>query len=129
MSSDPIDFTACRQCACSMARRRSRELSRFYDERMRGSGVRISQFTLMATLIQTGPMAATRLADFLGLERTTLTRNLRPLLRDGLLIVQDDADRRVHKIAITPQGEEAARRAFPFWRKAQDEALARQAAS
>jgi DNA-binding MarR family transcriptional regulator len=124
MDSDAIDFAACRQCACSAARRKSRELSRFYDERMRGSGVRISQFTLMATLIQTGPMAATRLADFLGLERTTLTRNLRPLLRDGLLIVQDDADRRVHRIAITSKGEEAARRAFPFWRKAQDAALA-----
>ena len=129
MDSDAIDFTACRQCACAAARRRSRELSRFYDERMRGSGVRISQFTLMATLIQTGPMAATRLADFLGLERTTLTRNLRPLLRDGLVIVEDDADRRVRKIAITPKGEEAARRAFPFWRKAQDAALVRQAAA
>ena len=129
MDSDAIDFTACRQCACTAARRRSRELSRFYDKRMRGSGVRISQFTLMATLIQTGPMAATRLADFLGLERTTLTRNLRPLLRDGLVIVEDDADRRVRKIAITPKGEEAARRAFPSWRKAQDAALVRQAAA
>ena len=94
MDSDPIDFSACRQCACSAARRKSRELTRFYDETMRGSGVRISQFSLLATLVQTGPMAATRLAGFLGLERTTLTRNLRPLLRDGLVILEDDTDRR-----------------------------------
>ena len=124
MDSDAIDFPACRQCACSAARRKSRELTRFYDQAMRGSGVRVSQFNLLATLIQTGPIAATRLAGLLGLERTTLTRNLRPLLRDGLIIVKDDADRRVHRIAIMPKGAEAARKAFPFWRTAQDAALA-----
>ena len=129
MDSDPIDFSACRQCACSAARRKSRELTRFYDETMRGSGVRISQFSLLATLVQTGPMAATRLAGFLGLERTTLTRNLRPLLRDGLVTMKDAADRRVHKVAVTAKGAEAARAAFPFWRKAQDAALARLPAS
>jgi DNA-binding MarR family transcriptional regulator len=123
MDLDGIDFAACRQCACSLARRRSRELTRYYDKALRASGMRVSQFSLLATLVQTGPMAATRLADFLGLERTTLTRNVRPLLRDGLVIIEDDADRRVRKIAITPEGTEAARRAFPFWRRAQDAAL------
>jgi DNA-binding MarR family transcriptional regulator len=99
--------------------------ARFYERAMRGSGLRASQFTLLATLIQTGPMPATRLADFLGLDRTTLTRNLRPLHRDGLVTIEDGADRRVHKTAITAQGAEAARRAYPAWRKAQDAALAR----
>ena len=91
---------------------------------MRGSGLRSPQFTLLATLIQTGPLATTRLAGLLGLERTTLTRNLRPLLRDGLVIVEDGDDRRVHRIAVTTKGVEAARKAFPLWRKAQDAALA-----
>jgi DNA-binding MarR family transcriptional regulator len=127
MTADAIDFTECRQCACSAARRRSRELTRFYEQAMRGSGLRASQFTLLATLIQTGPMPATQLAGFLGLERTTLTRNLRPLVRDGHVVIEDGADRRVHKIAITAKGEETARAAFPFWRKAQDAALARTA--
>jgi DNA-binding MarR family transcriptional regulator len=127
MTADAIDFADTRQCACSAARRRSRELTRFYERTMRGSGLRASQFTLLATLIQTGPTPATRLADFLGLERTTLTRNLRPLLRDGFVVVEEGADRRVHKVAITAKGQEAARRAFPAWRKAQDAALARQA--
>lgn len=125
MTADTIDFAETRQCACSAARRRSRELTRFYERSMRGSGLRASQFTLLATLVQTGPMPATRLADFLGLERTTLTRNLRPLLRDGHVTIEDGADRRVHKIAITAKGVEAAHGAFPFWRKAQDAALAR----
>ena len=125
MNADPIDFIACRQCVCTAARRRSRELTRAFEKAMRGSGVRGTQFTLLATLVQTGPLPTTRLADFLGLERTTLTRNLRPLIRDGLVRVEEGEDRRVHKVAITEKGEEAARRAFPFWRQAQDAALSR----
>jgi DNA-binding MarR family transcriptional regulator len=119
-----LDFVACRQCVCTAARRRSRELTRAFEKAMRGSGLRSTQFNLLATLIQTGPLPATRLADFLGLERTTLTRNLRPLIRDGFIRVDEGEDRRIRKAAITSTGEEAARRAFPFWRKAQDAALA-----
>ncbi len=96
---------------------------------MRGTGVRTTQFNVLATLVQTGPTAATRLAAFLGLERTTLTRNLRPLVRDGLVRFEDDPDKRVHRIAITPKGEETARTAFPLWKKAQDAALAMPAGS
>jgi DNA-binding MarR family transcriptional regulator len=129
MTSDVVDFAETRHCACAAARRKSRELTRFYEQSMRGSGLRAAQFTLLATLIQTGPMPATRLADFLGLERTTLTRNLRPLLRDGHVTIEDAADRRVHKVSITARGAEAARSAFPFWRRAQDAALAGLSAS
>ena len=78
--------------------------------------------------IQTGPIPTTRLADFQGLERTTLTRNLGPLIRDGFVRIDEGEDRRVRKVAITPAGEEAARRAFPFWKKAQEAALAAAAA-
>jgi DNA-binding MarR family transcriptional regulator len=124
MESEQVDFLATRQCVCTAARRRSRDLTRAFEKAMRGSGVRGTQFTLLATLIQTGPIATTRLADFQGLERTTLTRNLRPLIRDGLVQIDEAEDRRVRKVAITPAGEEAARRAFPFWKKAQDAALA-----
>jgi DNA-binding MarR family transcriptional regulator len=124
MKSEQVDFVATRRCVCTAARRRSRDLTRAFEKAMRGSGVRGTQFTLLATLIQTGPIATTRLADFQGLERTTLTRNLRPLIRDGLVQIDEAEDRRVRKVAITPAGEEAARRAFPFWKKAQDSALA-----
>jgi DNA-binding MarR family transcriptional regulator len=124
MADGEIDFADTRQCACSAARRKSRELTRFYERSMRGSGLRAAQFTLLATLIQTGPVPATRLADLLGLERTTLTRNLRPLVRDGHVIIEGAADRRVHKVvSITARGAAAARRAYPFWRRAQDAAL------
>jgi DNA-binding MarR family transcriptional regulator len=124
MESEEVDFVACRQCVCTAARRQSRELTRAFEKAMRGSGVRGTQFTLLATLVQTGPIPTTRLADFQGLERTTLTRNLGLLVRDGLVRIDEGEDRRVRKVAITPAGEEAARRAYPFWKKAQDAALA-----
>ncbi len=124
MGPEQLDFVATRQCVCTAARRRSRDLTRAFEKAMRGSGVRGTQFTLLATLIQTGPIPTTRLADFQGLERTTLTRNLGPLVRGGFVRIEEGEDRRVRKVAITPVGEEAARRAFPFWKKAQEAALA-----
>ena len=64
MESEEVDFVACRQCVCTAARRHSRALTRAFEKAMRGSGVRGTQFTLLATLIQTGPLPTTRLADF-----------------------------------------------------------------
>ncbi len=124
MDREDVDFPATRQCVCTAARRNSRDLTRVFEKAMRGSGVRGTQFTLLATLVQTGPIPTSRLAEFQGLERTTLTRNLSRLVRDGLVRVEEGEDRRVRKVTITPAGEDVARRAFPFWKKAQDAALA-----
>lgn len=124
MQSENADFLATRQCVCTAARRKSRDLTRVFEKAMRGSGVRGTQFTLLATLVQTGAIATTRLADFQGLERTTLTRNLTRLVRDGFVRIDEGEDRRVRRVTITPAGKEAARRALPFWKKAQDAALA-----
>jgi DNA-binding MarR family transcriptional regulator len=122
MTADPIDFAACRACACTAIRRASRTITHHYDEALRDSGLRTTQFTLLATLVQTGPMPMTPLAAFLSLERTTLTRNLKSLLRDGLVESRAQKDGRVRKIAITAKGEAKARGAFPLWKKAQESA-------
>jgi DNA-binding MarR family transcriptional regulator len=114
MAADAFDFRACQQCVCSAMRKASRAITHHYDAELRGSGLRVTQFTLLATLAQTGPM------PFLGLERTTLTRNLKPLLRDKLVEPRDEKDARIRRIAITSRGEAAARAAFPLWKKAQD---------
>ena len=127
MDSEDIDFAAARQCVCTAARRHSRDLTRAFEKTMRGSGIRGTQFTLLATLVQTGPIATTRLADFQGLERTTLTRNLALLVRAGFVRIDEAEDRRVRNVSITPAGEAAACRAYPFWKKAQDAALAARA--
>lgn len=124
MEREQVDFAATRQCVCTAARRNSRDLTRAFEKAMRGSGVRGTQFTLLATLVQTGPIPTTRLAEFQGLERTTLTRNLGRLVRDGFVQIEEGEDRRVRRVTITAAGKEAAQRAFPFWKKAQDAALA-----
>ena len=112
-----------RNCTCSALRRATRALTAHYEAHFRGSGLRGTQFTILSVLAQAGPLPMTRLADLLGVERTTLTRNLSRLVREGFVRIDEGQDRRVRKVAITPAGEEAARRAFPFWKKAQDAAL------
>src|SRR5271167_985925 len=117
-------FRACLGSACASPRRATRAVTHHYDAIMRGSGLRSTQFTILTTLVQTGPMSMTRLAAILGLDRTTLTRNLKPLARDGLVEFCEQRDGRVPKVAITTRGEAAARDAFPLWSEAQNSATA-----
>jgi DNA-binding MarR family transcriptional regulator len=114
----------CGNCFCFGLRRAARIVTQHYDRHLRQAGLRATQFTVLATLAQTGPMPLNRLARRLGLERTTLTRNLRPLEARGWVRIETEEDRRVHRVAITPAGETAARDALPLWRKAQASAPA-----
>ena len=114
----------CGNCYCFGLRRAARIVTQHYDRHLRQAGLRATQFTVLATLAQTGPMPLNRLARRLGLERTTLTRNLRPLEAKGWLTVTVEEDRRVHSVAITSAGEKAANDALPLWRKAQSSAPA-----
>ncbi len=79
----------------------------------------MTQFTLLTMLALGGPLPLSRVADRLGMERTTLTRNLKPLLASGLVSVGPGDDRRVRTIAITAKGQRAAVAALPRWRSAQ----------
>jgi DNA-binding MarR family transcriptional regulator len=116
---DP-DFIACRSCACATLRRASRVLTQHYERSFRGSGLRATQFTLLAVLTQTGPLPLSALAAQAGLERTTLTRNLQPLQAKGLVcVLPTDGDQRVRRVELTRSGLVAARKALPAWRKAQ----------
>jgi len=73
---DPT-FLACHGCACWRLRQASRAVTRHYERALRGRGLRATQFSLLALLTQTGPLTVSELAAKLGVERTTLTRNLR----------------------------------------------------
>jgi DNA-binding MarR family transcriptional regulator len=99
-------------------------VTQHFDRMMRPSGLRTTQFTLLVTLAELGPMPMTRLAARLGLERTSLTRNLKPLEAKGWVTVEADADRRVRNVGITVAGRAKARTALPLWRKAQAGAAA-----
>lgn len=113
-------FLECQACQCLEARRKAHHLTRLYDEALRPFGLTVNQFSLLATLIVAGPQPVTSLAAHLGIDRTTLTRNLALGERDGLIeTVADRKDRRVRLVAITQAGLARARQALPAWRAAQ----------
>lgn len=117
MASD--ELWECQACACFAVRRAARVITQHYDRSLRPSGLRVTQFTLLTMLALGGPLPLSRVADRLGMERTTLTRNLQPLLMKRLVAVQYGDDRRVRTIASTAKGRRAAVAALPQWRKAQ----------
>jgi DNA-binding MarR family transcriptional regulator len=119
MADDAEIFRECRDCLCFAVRRAARAVTQHYERHLRPSGLRATQFTVLVWLAQTGPMPINRLASEMGLERTTLSRNLRPLLAKRWIAVSEEADRRVHSVAITAKGRAVAREALPAWRKAQ----------
>ncbi len=106
-------------CMCASVRRASRALTNLYDDILAPSGLRVMQFSLLVRLIDVDEAALTHLAEVQAIDRTTLTRTLAPLERDGLVTVTAGADRRTRIVRITDAGRAAMKRAFPYWREAQ----------
>ncbi|MFN4091028.1 MAG: MarR family winged helix-turn-helix transcriptional regulator [Alphaproteobacteria bacterium] len=105
-------------CTCFKLRRATRRVTQIYDRHLHPTGLRITQFGLLARL-RAAPLHMTELADRMGMDRTTLTRNLRPLERLGYVAVDPGEDRRTRTVAITPVGRLALSAAAPRWREAQ----------
>lgn len=116
-----MDLSATRDCHCLAARRRAREITRQYEEKLRPHGLRATQFSILAALSQTGPIPLSELADVLGLERTSLTRSANRLATEGWVTDADADDARVRTLRLTPAGRETLERAYPAWKAAQDE--------
>jgi DNA-binding MarR family transcriptional regulator len=104
-----------RHCTCAALRRATRAVSAHYEAQFRGSGLRGTQFTILSVLAQAGPLPMTRLADLLGVERTTLTRNLTVLARRGLVEWVSAKDGRVRKAALTKAGNAMLHKCLPHW--------------
>jgi DNA-binding MarR family transcriptional regulator len=112
------------QCVCSTARAASRELTRRYDAALRPTGLRTTQLSLLSRLEDEGPTTVSRLAARLGLERTTVTRELAVLAGRDLVTVTAGADRRERVVALAPAGSAALEAAWPHWEAAQEAAFA-----
>jgi DNA-binding MarR family transcriptional regulator len=108
-----------RVCVNYNLRKASRAVNQVFDAMLRPTGLRASQFAVLVALAQTDTVTITRLARWLVMDRTTLSRNLRPLAAHGYLTVVPGADRREQEIRITSPGEEVLRNAYPYWEKAQ----------
>lgn len=106
-------------CISFNLRRASRAVSQAYDGFLQPSGLKTTQYSLLGHLLALGPLSMTQLAERLGLDRTTLTRNLRPLERRGLVAVGPGGDRRSRSVAVTEAGRQAFAAAKPLWAEAQ----------
>ena len=107
-------------CNCLAARQAARHITQFYDQYLASSGLRTTQFSILAKLRRLGPMTINRLAAEMVMDRTTLGRNILPLERDGLIAVeQGSIDRRSKELRVTEAGETRFRAGVKGWVQAQ----------
>lgn len=109
-----------RNCACHKVRMAARTVTRAYDEALRPTGLRATQLSVLVAVGIDGAMSIAALAKFLGMDRSTLTRNLGPLEKEGLIAVGLEGWRRSRTLEITKEGRARVREALPLWKKAQD---------
>jgi DNA-binding MarR family transcriptional regulator len=108
-------------CTCARLRKLTRRITQHYDACLAPAGLRVTQFSLLANLVSGGPAGMTALADALDMDRTTLTRSLKPLVDARLVEIGVGRDARERQVAITSRGTAAWREARPLWRRAQEE--------
>ena len=103
-------------CLCLHTQRAARALARRFDEAMRPAGLKSGQFSLLIALNRPEPPSMGSVAALLAMDRTTLTANLKPLERRGLLtVIVDEADRRMRRLKLTKAGQTALETAVPIW--------------
>ncbi len=121
----PIDdcFEMGRLCLCFNLRRATRAVTSLYDEILRTSGLKATQLTLIAAVMtltaREGAPTMTRLADVLGMDASTLSRNAALLEREGLAALKPARDRRSRVLQVTDEGRRRLELARPLWEKAQ----------
>jgi len=104
-------------CLCMHVQRAARALARHFDEAFRALNLTNGQFSLLMSLNRPEPAAMGAVAEFLAMDRTTLTAALKPLVRRKLIrIVADPKDARARLVQLTPSGKALLARAVPIWR-------------
>jgi DNA-binding MarR family transcriptional regulator len=106
-------------CMCHRTRMAARAVTRAYDEALRETGLRATQISVLAAVAATGARSIKSVADTLGMERSTLTRNLGPLEEKGYISVAPEARHRSRMLTLTPAGEQVLRDASAPWEAAQ----------
>jgi DNA-binding MarR family transcriptional regulator len=119
-----LDMTSQENCVCFNVRRVSRLITQFFDAEVRRYGLRPTQTPILGALQAKTEWSMAELSEWLGTERTTLLRNLRPLQRDGLIRVKGGGRGSHVKIEITQKGRKALAKMLPAWRSAQDKVVA-----
>ncbi len=107
-------------CTCTTVRHAAQTLTEVYDRMLAPSGLKITQYMLLQSILSGGTeKSITGLAQQVGMDRSTIGRNLRVLERDGFVALDVGNDRREHVVGVTEKGRQAVACALPFWQKAQ----------
>jgi DNA-binding MarR family transcriptional regulator len=109
-------------CLCLATQRAARALARRFDAALRPLGITNWQFSLLMSLSRPEPASMSSVVALLGVDRTTLTANLKPLERRGLVTTAiDPADRRGRRLSLTSAGRKLLLAALPIWRREHEE--------
>jgi DNA-binding MarR family transcriptional regulator len=107
-------------CACQRVRMAARAVTRAYDEALRPVGLRATQLSVLVGVAAEPTVSIASLSRLLGMDRSTLTRNLRPLLSHGLISRGPEGWHRSRALEITSKGSERLRKAVPLWEGMQE---------
>lgn len=115
-----LDLHGTGSCASFNFRRAARAVTSLYDHAFEPFGIRSTQFSILVGIAKTQPTSISALSDLLVIDRTTLTRSLRLLKKQGFLSISDRSTKRQRFLTLTPKGERTLAASLPAWRKAQD---------
>lgn len=121
----PGDVDPSLRCTAAAIRGAARKVTQHYDDRLKPTGLRLSQFSVLRNVARRDGATITELAELLTMDRTTLTRNLRPLESAGLLRLETGGDRRSRAVRITDAGRAMLDRSIPLWEQAERDLRAR----
>jgi DNA-binding MarR family transcriptional regulator len=116
--SNPLEVM--QTCAAMRSRTVARKITRLYDEALRPVGITLGQFTTLIGISIARPKSISGFAEKLGMERSTLTRNLKVLETMGLIEIGPEQYRRSREMRVTAKGERVLEEAYPHWERAQD---------
>ena len=110
-------------CKCFKMRKASRVVTQFYDKKLKPAGIRITQFTILSFIATNDKRTLVSLAEDLLMDRTTLTRGLNILIKDGLIDQKKSKDSRKKIMILTQKGSETLDKAIPLWLEAEHQIL------
>lgn len=108
-----------RACHCINLRRANEAVTRYYDRHLAPCGLTVSQYSLLRNLARCEPASVSELAARVALDRTTLTRSLRPLAAAGYIEDSSPAGTRNRQLRLTPFGKKRLAKGVPLWERAQ----------
>jgi DNA-binding MarR family transcriptional regulator len=112
-------------CVCFALRRTTRALTQLYDRALKAHGIRATQFPILLAALGVEPVPLGPMAEHLGMERTTLLRNVRPLVRRGLIEQSTARGSRRTTLKTTAAGRTLLKRVYPAWKAVQTQVLER----